>query len=107
VLNLIEAGVFWPGEGGLFAPLVHALRHHDYYMVTADFEDYFAAQRRIDKLWMSSFDWNRMSILNIAHMAWFSSDRAIGEYAEDIWDVPYTKPADNAQPQEDRNQRRS
>jgi glycogen phosphorylase len=65
-------------------------------MVTADFDSYFATQRNVDKLWQSSFDWTRKSILNIAHMAWFSSDRAIGEYAEEIWDVPITTPAQAA-----------
>ncbi len=94
VIDAIEAGVFWPGEAGRFAPLMEPLRHHDYYMVTADFDDYVATQRRIDKLWRSSFDWTRMSVRNIAHMSWFSSDRAIGEYAQDIWDVPFTLPSD-------------
>jgi starch phosphorylase len=93
VLDSVEAGVYWPGEGGRFAPLMQALRHHDHYMVTADFEDYFATQRQIDKLWMSSSDWNRKSILNIGQMAWFSSDRAIGEYAREIWDVSCTRPS--------------
>ncbi len=93
-IDAIDAGIFWPGEGGLFTPLMHALRHHDYYMVTADFDDYVATQRRIDKLWLSSSDWTQMSMRNIANMAWFSSDRAIGEYAHDIWDVPFTTPAE-------------
>jgi starch phosphorylase len=92
VIDSVEAGIFWPGEGGLFAPLMHGLRHDDHYMVTDDFDDYFATQRRMDKLWLSSFDWTHKSILNIAHMAWFSSDRAIGEYAQDIWDVPVAMP---------------
>jgi starch phosphorylase len=93
-INAIDAGIFWPGEGGLFTPLMHALRHHDYYMVTADFDDYVATQRRIDKLWQSSSDWTQMSMRNIANMAWFSSDRAIGEYAHDIWNVPFATPAE-------------
>jgi glycogen phosphorylase len=93
VIDAIDAGLFWPGEGGRFSPLMNALRHHDYYMVTADFDDYAATQRRIDKLWMSSADWTRMCMMNIAHMAWFSSDRAIGEYAQDIWNVPFATPA--------------
>ncbi|MPZ39308.1 MAG: glycogen/starch/alpha-glucan family phosphorylase [Rhizobiales bacterium] len=92
-IDAIDAGIFWPGEGGLFAPLMHELQHHDYYMVTADFDDYARTQRRLDKLWMSPADWNRMCMMNIAHMAWFSSDRAIGEYAEDIWNVPFVTPA--------------
>ncbi len=94
VLEAVEAGIFWPGEGGRFASLINELRYHDYYMVTADFEDYVATQRRVDKLWLSSSDWTRMCMLNIAHMAWFSSDRAIGEYAHEIWDVPFETPAD-------------
>ena len=73
---------------------MEGLRHHDHYMVAADFADYYATQRRIDKLWMSSFDWTRTSILNIAQMAWFSSDRTIGEYAGEIWNVPFATPAD-------------
>jgi starch phosphorylase len=88
VIDDIEAGVFWPGGGGMFAPLMQALRHHDYYQVTADFDDYWSTQRRIDKLWMSSADWTRMCIMNIGRMAWFSADRAISEYAEEIWEVP-------------------
>jgi starch phosphorylase len=57
-------------------------------MVAADFEAYFQTQRRIDELWRSKPDWTRASIFNIARMAWFSSDRAIGEYAREIWRVP-------------------
>ena len=57
-------------------------------MVTADFDAYYGAQRRIDQLWRSASAWTRMSILNTANMAWFSSDRVIREYARDIWTVP-------------------
>jgi starch phosphorylase len=92
VVDAIEAGIYWPGEAGWFAPLMNGLRHDDHYMVAADFDAYFATQRRIDQLWLSPSDWTRMCILNIAHMAWFSSDRAIGEYAHDIWHVPVTMP---------------
>jgi starch phosphorylase len=62
-------------------------------MVAADFDDYAATQRRVEKLWLSSFDWTRTSIINIARTVWFSSDRAIGEYANDIWNVPFETPA--------------
>jgi starch phosphorylase len=83
----IESGVFSPDEPGRFVPLMQALRHHDSFMVTADFAAYAAAQRRVEEVWLSSFDWMRKSILNIAHMAWFSSDRTVSEYAADIWRV--------------------
>ena len=91
-IDAIERGVFSPDDPGRFAPLIHSLRHHDYYMVTADFAAYFAAQRKADQVWLSSFDWTRASILNIAHMAWFSSDRTVSEYAEDIWHVAPARP---------------
>ena len=61
-------------------------------MVTADFDAYFDTQRQIDRLWLSPSDWTRKSMLNMAKMAWFSSDRAIGEYAAEIWDVPVSPP---------------
>jgi len=95
-IEAVEAGIFWPGEGGRFASLMNALRHHDYYMIAADFDDYAATQRNVDKLWLSASDWTRMCMLNIANMAWFSSDRAIGEYASDIWNVPFETPAEAA-----------
>ena len=65
--------------------MTNDLRHHDYYMVAADFDAYSAAQRRIEERWVSSADWMRACIMNIAHMGWFSSDRTIGEYGHDVW----------------------
>ena len=54
-------------------------------MVAADFDSYWQTQRDIDALWRRPRDWWRMSILNTARMGWFSSDRTIREYADDIW----------------------
>jgi glycogen phosphorylase len=93
-VDAIDKGSFWPGQEGLFTPLMNGLRHHDYYMVTADFDDYAATQRRIDALWRSPSDWARTCMQNIGNMAWFSSDRAIAEYADDIWQVPIDTPGD-------------
>ena len=92
-VEAIETGVFSPDDADRFAALMNALRHSDYYMVTADFDAYFATQRSVERLWLSTFDWTRASILNIARMAWFSSDRTIGEYAQDIWKVPFELPS--------------
>jgi len=88
VIAAIEAGAYSPDESHRFAPLTHALRHSDYYMLIADFAEYFETQRRVDKLWVARAEWTQASIFNIARMGWFSSDRAIGEYAQDIWEVP-------------------
>jgi glycogen phosphorylase len=87
-INAIGAGGFSPGEPSRFESIAHALRHLDHYMVSSDFESYYAAQRGIDARWQVIPAWTRASIFNVARMAWFSSDRTIREYAEDIWNVP-------------------
>jgi starch phosphorylase len=89
VIDAIERGVFSPDDVSRFAPIAHALRFLDHYLVSADFDDYYRSQRAVDAKWQSP-DWTRSSILNVSRMAWFSSDRTIREYAEDIWNVPLT-----------------
>jgi starch phosphorylase len=91
-IRAIEAGEFSPDDPGRFAAIAHALRHLDHYMVSADFDSYYDCQRGIDARWSSGSAWTRAAILNVARMAWFSSDRTIREYAEEIWNVP-TSPA--------------
>ncbi|MCE1236536.1 MAG: glycogen/starch/alpha-glucan phosphorylase [Hyphomicrobiales bacterium] len=88
VLESIGSGVFSPGEPDRYKPLVDALTYHDYFMVTADFESYYATQRAVFRKWRDKAAWRRSAALNTAHMGWFSSDRTISEYAEDIWNVP-------------------
>ena len=88
VIAALSSGVYSPDEPSRYAPIVDALVHHDRFMVTADFDAYYATQRRVDDLWRDQGAWWAASIRNTAHMAWFSSDRAIREYAEDIWNVP-------------------
>ena len=86
-IDAIESGLFSPDDPSRFVPIADALRFHDPYLVSADFDDYFRVQRTTDEKWPTS-DWARSSILNVARTAWFSSDRTIREYAEDIWNVP-------------------
>ncbi|MDE2377998.1 glycogen/starch/alpha-glucan phosphorylase [Bradyrhizobium sp.] len=95
-INAIGAGEFSPGDPGRFESIAHALRYLDHYMVSADFDSYYEAQRGIDARWRVVPAWTRASILNVARMAWFSSDRTIREYADDIWNVPVhpTTPAE-------------
>src|SRR6266446_431548 len=92
-ITAIESGAFSPDDPARFASIGHALRYLDHYMVSADFDSYYEAQRGIDARWLSTFDWTRVSMLNIARMAWFSSDRTIGEYAQNIWKVPFELPS--------------
>ncbi|HJE22555.1 MAG TPA: glycogen/starch/alpha-glucan phosphorylase [Methylorubrum populi] len=86
-LDAIGNGTFSPEEPGRFAPLVDELRHGDRYLTTVDFDDYWRVQREIDAAWKRPAQWWRAAILNTARMAWFSSDRSMREYAEEIWRV--------------------
>nr|WP_294512630.1 glycogen/starch/alpha-glucan phosphorylase [uncultured Rhodopila sp.] len=88
VLASVSAGVFSPDEPGRYRGLVDALRYHDYFLVCADFDSYYAAQRRVADLWRHPDQWWKGAILNTANVGWFSSDRSIREYASDVWDVP-------------------
>ena len=92
----VESGAFSPDDPARFASIGHALRYLDHYMVSADFDSYYAAQRGIDARWQVVPAWTRASILNVARMPWFSSDRTIREYAEDIWNVPVRAAAPEA-----------
>jgi glycogen phosphorylase len=87
-VECLAAGAFSPDDKQRFAPIVASLTDYDRFMVAADFEAYWAAQRAVDRLWQTPAAWWRMSILNTARMGWFSSDRTIREYARDIWHVP-------------------
>ncbi len=91
VLDEISTGVFSPDDVHRYEELVHILTYHDHFMVTADFDAYCAAQSAVEIRWRDRKSWWRASTLNTAHMAWFSSDRAIRQYAEEIWRVPSEK----------------
>jgi starch phosphorylase len=86
VIESLASGQFSPDDSARYAPIVESLTDYDRFMVAADFDAYWDAQRQVDQLWQSP-DWWHTAILNTARMAWFSSDRAIGEYAHDIWHV--------------------
>ena len=88
VLEAIGGGVFSPDERDRYAGLVDGLRHHDYFMVCADFDSYYRTQRDVGSLWRRPDAWWRSAIMNTAGMGWFSSDRAIRDYAGEIWNVP-------------------
>jgi len=79
---------FSRGEPGLFAPLHDGLLlHGEPYMHLADLASYLEADRRLDELFARPDDWTRKAILNVAGSGRFSSDRAIAEYASEIWNV--------------------
>jgi starch phosphorylase len=86
-LNLIADGCFSRGDHDVFRPLVDNLLQSDPFLVLADYADYAACQERVSAAWREPQRWTRMSILNTARAGKFSSDRAIREYCEDIWNV--------------------
>jgi starch phosphorylase len=87
-IEALKSGVFSDGDRERFAPVIDSLMAFDPFMVAADFDAYWDAQREVDRAWLTPNRWWRASILNTARMAYFSSDRAVREYAEEIWRVP-------------------
>jgi starch phosphorylase len=87
-LSAIASGVFSPDDPGRYRELMNGLYDHDWFMVAADFDAYTAAQRQVDEIWRNSPEWQAKAIHNVARVGWFSSDRAIREYANEIWNVP-------------------
>ena len=87
-LDLIFSNHFSRYESGVFGPLRDALlTHGDYYMHLADLKSYLDADQRLCDLYSDSDAWARKAILNVAASGKFSSDRTIGEYAAEIWNV--------------------
>ena len=86
-ISAIAQGVFSPGEADRYAALVQNLLETDHYLLLADYADYVATQEQVDEVYRSPEEWTRRSILNVAGMGLFSSDRTIGEYAREIWGV--------------------
>ncbi len=87
-LEAISSGVFSPDDPHRYSELIGGLYDHDWFMVARDFDAYAAAQRSVDDLWINPRKWYSMAIRNTAHVSWFSSDRTISQYAEEIWGVP-------------------
>lgn len=87
VFKAIDDNVF--GDANEFKPLLDSIRYHsDYYLVSDDFESYLKAQQAIDDTYKGNHSqWIKMSIISVANMGFFSSDRCIEEYADLIWNI--------------------
>lgn len=104
-LDTIADGYFNPQTPELFRPLVDTLLNQgDQYLVLADYEDYLRCQEEAQAVYANPHEWTRRSILSTAGMGSFSSDRAISDYARNIWQVTaaklgqYHKTHNNSQP---------
>jgi starch phosphorylase len=87
VLQMIAEGRFSPNDPDRYHGLVHRVWHHDYFLVAADFDAYHAAQGRVDAAYADRDRWVRMAAMNTARAGFFSSDRTIRGYMQDVWSV--------------------
>jgi glycogen phosphorylase len=95
-LDAIGDGTFSKGDRDLFRPLLDSLLNHDPYLVLADYQSYVDCQDQVSLAYRDQEHWTKMSILNVAKMGKFSSDRAIREYCEKVWGTkPVTVPNAN------------
>jgi starch phosphorylase len=85
VIDLISSGFFSRKDINLFKPLVDSLLCRDEHMVLADYKSYIECQDRVSEAFKDQEKWTKMSILTVARMGKFSSDRSIREYNEKIW----------------------
>ena len=87
-LDQIRTGFFSDGDSHRFSDVFHTLVDWgDHYMVLADFAAFVAAQDAVDARFRDPRAWTASAIENVAAMGQFSSDRAIAEYAHEIWRV--------------------
>ena len=86
-IDQIGSGHFSRGDAELFRPLVDNLLDHDPFLLMADYKSYIDCQDRVSSAYGDQKGWVRMSILNVARMGKFSSDRSIREYCENIWKI--------------------
>ncbi|MDH2326153.1 glycogen/starch/alpha-glucan phosphorylase [Cereibacter sp. SYSU M97828] len=87
VLQMIAEGRFSPEQKDRYHGLVHRIWHHDYFLVASDFDSYIKAQADADTAFADRDRWLRMAALNTARSGFFSSDRTIRGYMQDIWSV--------------------
>lgn len=91
VIDMMEHNYFNRLEPGLFKPMIEGLMNIDYYLLFADYRAYIDCQDRVSELYKNKDEWTRKSILNVARMGKFSSDRSIMDYANNIWKVKPVK----------------
>jgi starch phosphorylase len=84
-IDLISSGFFSKKDINLFKPLIDSLLRRDEHMVLADYQSYIDCQDRISMAFKDQNEWTKMSVLTVARMGTFSSDRSIREYNERIW----------------------
>ncbi|KAG9245749.1 putative glycogen phosphorylase [Calycina marina] len=86
VFEAIKGNMF--GDANSFSALVGAVENHgDYYLVSDDFHSYITTQDMVDEAYRDQDEWVSKTIISVARMGFFTSDRCINEYAESIWNI--------------------
>ncbi len=92
VLNQIATGAFSPGDPKRYTSLFDSLVNFgDHYQLLADYRSYIDTQDKVDELYQDKDEWTRRAMINVANMGYFSSDRTIQEYADEIWGIESVK----------------
>ncbi len=91
VLELIDSGLLRNAEAMQFRAILDSLMYRDEYMLMADYASYVECQEQVSEVYRDQEGWTKMSILNVARIGRFSSDRSIREYAAKIWNVKPVK----------------
>jgi starch phosphorylase len=86
-IDQLASGYFSRGDTDLFKPLVDSLMNWDEYLLLADYQSYIECQEQVSQAYRDWDRWVQMSILNVARIGKFSSDRAVREYCQDIWHI--------------------
>ncbi|MGL4309796.1 MAG: glycogen/starch/alpha-glucan phosphorylase [Paracoccaceae bacterium] len=87
VLQMLVEGRFSPEQPDRYHGVVDRIWRHDYFLVASDFADYLRAQAEVDVAYRDSARWMKMAALNTARMGFFSSDRSIRGYMDEIWSI--------------------
>ena len=87
ILQAVAEGTFSPDEPYRFGHIVDNMWNSDWFLVASDFDDYDRAQQEVDQAYRDTERWQKMAVLNIARMGYFSSDRAVREYMTEVWNI--------------------
>lgn len=87
VIDLLRSHSFSGGDHQLFQPIIQSLLGPDPYFLMHDYQSYIECQQKVSDTYGNPYLWAKMSVLNVAGMGMFSSDRAIREYCQKIWNI--------------------
>jgi starch phosphorylase len=99
IVMQLRDGFFSAEDPGLFQPVLDSLKS-DRFLVLADYASYVECQEIVSRAYQDREAWTRKAVMNVAASGRFSSDRAVGEYARQIWDVSPLLPGDGPEASE-------